>query len=45
MRALLISVAIGAVLALAAGLGSGALISGIANGQPANTTLYNYGQR
>lgn len=45
MRALLISVAIGVVLAVAAGLGAGAIVSGVANGQPANTTLYNYGQR
>jgi hypothetical protein len=45
MRALLISVAVAAVLAVAAGLGGGALISSIANGQPSGTTLYNYGQR
>jgi hypothetical protein len=45
MRALLISVAVGAVLAVAAGLGAGAVVSGVANGQPANSTLYNYGQR
>jgi hypothetical protein len=45
MRALLISVAIGAVLAVAAGLGGGALVASAANGQPANSTLYNYGQR
>lgn len=45
MRALLISVAIGAVLAVAAGLGGGALVASAANGQPTNTSLYNYGQR
>jgi hypothetical protein len=45
MRALLISVAIGAVLAIAAGLGTGVLVSGVANGQATNTTIYNYGQR
>ena len=45
MRALLISLAIGVVLAVAAGVGGGVLIAGVANGQPANTTLYNYGQR
>jgi hypothetical protein len=45
MRALLISVAVAAVLAVAAGLGGGALVASIANGQPANTSLYNYGQR
>lgn len=45
MRALLISVAVGVVLAVAAGLGAGVVVSGVANGQPANTTLYNYGQR
>jgi hypothetical protein len=45
MRALIISLAVGAVLAVAAGFGAGAIVSGVANGQPANTTLYNYGQR
>lgn len=45
MRALFISMAIGAVLAVGAGLGAGAVVAGVANGQPANTTLYNYGQR
>jgi hypothetical protein len=45
MRALLISIAIGAVLAVGAGLGTGAIVVGVANGQPANTTIYNYGQR
>jgi hypothetical protein len=45
MRALLISVAIGAVLAVAAGLGTGVIVSGVANGSPSNTTIYNYGQR
>jgi hypothetical protein len=45
MRALLISVAIAVVLAVAAGLGGGALVSSIANGQPSNQSLYNYGTR
>jgi len=45
MRALLISVIIGVVLAVAAGLGGGALVAGVANGQPSNNSLYNYGQR
>lgn len=45
MRALLVAVAVGAVLALGAGLGTGALLSGVANGKPVNTQLYNYGQR
>jgi hypothetical protein len=45
MRALIISVAVGVVLAVAAGFGAGAIVSGVANGQPANTSLYNYGQR
>jgi hypothetical protein len=45
MRALLVAVAIGAVLAVGAGLGAGSLLSGVANGKPANTQLYNYGQR
>jgi hypothetical protein len=45
MRALIISVAVGAVLGVAAGFGAGAIAAGIDNGQPANTTLYNYGQR
>jgi hypothetical protein len=45
MRAWIISVAVGAVLGVGAGFGAGAIVSGVANGQPANTTLYNYGQR
>ena len=45
MRALLISVAIGAVLAVALGLGGGALVAGVANGTSTNSTIYNYGQR
>jgi hypothetical protein len=45
MRALLIAVAIGAILAVGAGFGTGALVSGVANGKPANAQLYNYGQR
>ena len=45
MRALFISLVVGAVLAVGAGLGAGAVVSGIANGQPVNSTLYNYGQR
>ena len=45
MRALLIAVTVGAVLAVGAGLGTGALLAGVANGKPANAQLYNYGQR
>jgi hypothetical protein len=45
MRALLLAVAIGAVLAVGAGLGAGAVLSGVANGKPVNAQLYNYGQR
>ncbi len=45
MRALLIAIAIGVVLAVGAGLGTGALLQGVANGKPANTQLYNYGTR
>jgi hypothetical protein len=45
MRALLIAVAIGAILAAGAGLGAGAVLSGVANGKPVNAQLYNYGQR
>jgi hypothetical protein len=45
MRALLIAVVVGTVLAVGAGLGTGALLAGVANGKPANAQLYNYGQR
>ena len=45
MRGLLVSIAVGAVLAVAAGLGTGSILSGLSNGKPANTELYNYGQR
>lgn len=45
MRALLIAVVVGVVLAVGAGLGTGALLAGVANGKPANSPLYNYGQR
>jgi hypothetical protein len=45
MRALLISVAIAAVLAVGAGLGGGVLVSSIANGQSTNQSIYNYGTR
>jgi hypothetical protein len=45
MRALLISALIGAILAVGAGFGAGAVLSGVANGKPANSTLFNYGQR
>jgi hypothetical protein len=45
MRALLLAVAIGAVLAVGAGLGAGAILAGVANGKPVNAQLYNYGQR
>ena len=45
MRALLLAVAIGALLAVGAGLGTGALLAGFANGKPVNAQLYNYGER
>jgi hypothetical protein len=45
MRALLLAVAIGAVLAVGAGVGAGAVLSGVANGKPVNAQLYNYGSR
>ena len=45
MRALLIAILIGAVLAVGAGLGAVAVLSGITNGKPVNAPLYNYGQR
>jgi hypothetical protein len=45
MRALLIAVAIGAVLAVGAGYAAGAVLSGAANGKPVNSQLFNYGQR
>jgi hypothetical protein len=45
MRAWLIAVAIGAVLAAGVGFGAGAVLSGVANGKPVNTQLFNYGQR
>jgi hypothetical protein len=45
MRALLLAVAIGAVLAVGAGVGAGAVLSGVANGKPVNAQFYNYGQR
>jgi hypothetical protein len=45
MRALLLAVAIGAILAVGAGFGAGSILSGVANGKPVNAQLYNYGQR
>ncbi len=45
MRALVMAILIGAVLAVGAGLGAGAVVSGIDNGKPVNAQLYNYGQR
>lgn len=45
MRALLLAAAIGAVLAVGAGLGTGALLAGYSDGKPVNAQLYNYGQR
>lgn len=45
MRALLIAVVIGAVLAVGFGYAAGVVLSGVANGKPVNTSLYNYGQR
>jgi hypothetical protein len=45
MRALLIAVAIGVVLAVGAGFGATAVVSGVANGSPTHASLYNYGSR
>ena len=45
MRAVLIAILIGAVLAVGAGLGIGQVVSGLSNGRPVNAQLYNYGQR
>jgi hypothetical protein len=45
MRAVLIAILIGAVLAVGAGLGIGQVVAGIGNGKPVNAQLYNYGQR
>jgi len=45
MRALLIAVAIGAVLAVGVGFAAGAVLSGVSNGKPVNAQLFNYGQR
>lgn len=45
MRGLLIAMLIGAVLAVGAGFGTGAVLSGATNGKPVNATLFNYGQR
>jgi hypothetical protein len=45
MRAVLLAILIGAVLAVGAGLGIGRVVSGIDNGKPVNAQLYNYGQR
>ncbi|MGH3300600.1 MAG: hypothetical protein ACRDOK_02760 [Streptosporangiaceae bacterium] len=42
---MLIAILIGVVLAVGAGLGVGAVLSGVANGKPVNAQLYNYGQR
>jgi hypothetical protein len=45
MRGLLIAALIGAFLAVGAGFGTGAVLSGATNGKPVNATLFNYGQR
>jgi hypothetical protein len=45
MRGLVLAILIGAVLAVGAGLGAGAVLSGVDNGKPVNAQLYNYGQR
>jgi hypothetical protein len=45
MRALVVAILIGAVLAVGAGIGIGAVVSGVDNGKPVNAQLYNYGQR
>ena len=45
MRGLLIAILVGVVLAVGAAFGAGAVLSGIANGKPVNSQLYNYGQR
>ena len=44
MARLLVAVAIGAILAIGAGLVASTVLRGIANGKPANAQLYNYGQ-
>jgi len=45
MRALLIAVVIGAVLAVGVGFAAGAVLSGVSNGKPVNTQLFNSRQR
>jgi hypothetical protein len=45
MRGLLVAALIGAILAVGAGFGTGAVLSGATNGKPVNATLFNYGQR
>jgi hypothetical protein len=45
MRALLMAILIGVVLAVGAALGVGVVVSGADNGKPVNAQLYNYGQR
>ncbi len=45
MRALLIAVAIGVVLAVGAAFGTTAVLAGVANGSATHASLYNYGSR
>jgi hypothetical protein len=45
MARLLIALVIGAILALGATFITSSALLGVANGQPSNSTLYNYGTR
>lgn len=45
MVRLLVAMLVGAVLALGATFITSSVLIGVANGQPVNSTLYNYGTR
>jgi len=45
MGRLLVAMVIGAVLAVGAAFITSSALLGVANGQPVNSTLYNYGTR
>jgi hypothetical protein len=46
MRGLLVAISVGgAVVAVRAGLGTGSILPGLPNGQPASTQSYNSGER
>jgi len=45
MVRLLIALAVGAILALGATYITSSVLAGVANGNPANQSLYNYGSR